>query len=197
MAVGRVKWYDKSKGYGFIENPQGDVFFHFSDILMEGFKALAEDQRVSYKMVRSPQGLKAKDIRPMDNRASVRHAARYRNLMFMRVKEGCEDEFDAMWDDIPAWMDAMEQDLGVRRIGAWREGRNAVFLFESDRPYEQALQAAREHESWDDYQARQETLGEMLDDGPSIMSPIQGEVPVEEEQLEEEHTPRQEVSNDA
>ena len=45
MAIGRVKWYNKSNGYGFIESPEGDVFFHFSDILMEGFKALAEDQR--------------------------------------------------------------------------------------------------------------------------------------------------------
>ncbi|KKM16185.1 hypothetical protein LCGC14_1688430, partial [marine sediment metagenome] len=34
MAIGRVKWYNKSNGYGFIESPEGDVFFHFSDILM-------------------------------------------------------------------------------------------------------------------------------------------------------------------
>lgn len=185
MAVGRVKWYDKSKGYGFIESPEGDVFFHFSDILMEGFKALAEDQRVSYTLVRGDQGLKAKQIRPLDSRASVRHAARYRNLMYMQVQEGKEKEFDTFFLDVPAWLDAMEQDLGIRRIGTWRTGANAVVLIESDRPYEQAMQAAERLPSWDEYAQRRDAIREVLQGDEIIMSPVQDDIP-EEEDLEKD-----------
>jgi CspA family cold shock protein len=190
MPVGRVKWYDKSKGYGFIESPQGDVFFHFSDIQMEGFKALAEDQRVSYEMFRSEQGLKAKNIRPLDNRASVRHAARYRNLIHMRIKEGCIEQFDEMMMNIPGWFDAMEQDLGLRRIGTWRSGLNAVRLVESDRPYEQSMQAASSLDCWENYQQWREQLRELIEGDEEMMSPVQDqpkdEVPEEpaEEQAE-------------
>ncbi|MBN1555444.1 MAG: cold shock domain-containing protein [Phycisphaerae bacterium] len=185
MSVGRVKWYDKSKGYGFIESPEGDVFFHFSDILMEGFKALAEDQRVSYKLLRSEQGLKAKQIRPLDNRASVRHAARYRTLIHMRIADGKESGFEKFFLDIPAWFDAMEQDLGLRRIGTWRTGQNAVHLVESDRPYEQSMESAKEQSCWEDYCKWQDKLREFLESDPAVMSPLQAEIPVEEEAVEE------------
>lgn len=181
MPVGRVKWYDKSKGYGFIESPEGDVFFHFSDILMEGFKALAEDQRVSYKMLRSEQGLKAKQIRPLDNRASVRHAARYRTLIYMRILKGKEAEFDKFLLDIPGWFDAMEQDLGLRRIGTWRSGQNAVHLVESDRPYEPSMESAKSQPCWGDYCKWQESLRKLLESDPAVMMPIQADGPVEEE----------------
>lgn len=180
MAVGRVKWYDKSKGYGFIESPEGDVFFHFSDILMEGFKALAEDQRVSYTLVRSDQGLKAKQIKPLDSRASVRHAARYRNLILMNVQEGKEREFDSFYLDPPAWLDSMEQDLGVRRIGTWRTGPHAVVLIESDRPYEQSMQSAQSLPAWEDYEKRCKAIRELLTEDEIIMAPVQDEVPEEE-----------------
>jgi len=185
MSVGRVKWYDKSKGYGFIESPEGDVFFHFSDILMEGFKALAEDQRVSYKLLRSEQGLKAKQIRPLDNRASVRHAARYRTLIFMKITEGKEAAFEEFFLDIPAWFDSMEQDLGLRRIGTWRTGRSAIHLVESDRPYEQSLEVGKTQACWEDYCKWQEKLREFLDEAPSVMVPLQAEVPVESDESEE------------
>ncbi|MBN1943561.1 MAG: cold shock domain-containing protein [Phycisphaerae bacterium] len=185
MSVGRVKWYDKSKGYGFIESPEGDVFFHFSDILMEGFKALAEDQRVSYKLLRSEQGLKAKQIRPLDNRASVRHAARYRTLIHMRIIEGKEADFEKFFLDIPAWFDAMEQDLGLRRIGTWRTGQNAVHLVESDRPYEPSMESAKAQACWDDYCKWQEKLREFLESDPAVMGPLQAEAPVVEEEATE------------
>jgi len=181
MSVGRVKWYDKSKGYGFVESPEGDVFFHFSDILMDGFKALAEDQRVSYKLIRSEQGLKAKQIRPLDNRASVRHAARYRTLLLMHITEGKEEAFEAFFLDIPAWFDTMEQDLGLRRIGTWRAGRVAVHLVESDRPYEQSMEGAKAQPSWEEYKKWQAQLREFLDDEPLFMSPIQSASPAESE----------------
>jgi CspA family cold shock protein len=172
MAVGRVKWYDKSKGYGFIESPEGDVFFHFSDIQMEGFKALAEDQRVSYKPFRGDQGLKAKEIRPLDNRATVRHAARYRTLVSFEISSGQEEAFDEYMAKVPAWMDALEQDLGMRSIGTWRHGLTAVRLLESDRPYEQTMEAAHENPHWNAFEGWITELKKLLDSGPDIMEPL-------------------------
>ncbi|MBI5725194.1 MAG: cold shock domain-containing protein [Planctomycetes bacterium] len=177
MPIGRVKWYDKTKGYGFIESPEGDVFFHFSDIQMEGFKALAEDQRVSYKLMRTPEGLKAKSILPLDQRATVRRAARYRNLTCMKIKEGCEAQFEKFINDIPAWYDEMQQDLGMRRIGTWRAGLDAIHLAESDRPYDQTMQLAKENLKWGNYQKWLEELRKLLDADPKLMSPV---LPAEE-----------------
>jgi len=198
MPVGRVKWYDKMKGYGFVESPEGDVFFHFSDIMMDGFKALAEDQRVSYKLIRSDRGLKAKKIQPLDNRATIRHAARYRTLLIMDVREGVEEEFDTYLSSIPAWFDAMEQDLGLRRIGTWRSGPRAVHLVESDRPYDQSMSAAQELPNWDKFVEWQKGLEELLVDKPQIMAPIQNQLSdgkAEEEEdvaeIEEEEYPDQ------
>lgn len=181
MPVGRVKWYDKSKGYGFIENPEGDVFFHFSDILMEGFKALAEDQRVSYKIVKSSNGLKAKDIKPLDNRASVRHAARYRTLLTMSISAGNEKTFDKYMSEIPAWFDAMEQNLGLRRIGTWRVGNLAIRLIESDKPYDPSAYKSDASGYVDEYEAWEKGLLAMLEEAPAIMAPVGMEAPMEEE----------------
>ena len=50
MAVGTVKWFNESKGYGFIESEDGkDLFVHFSEIQGEGFKTLTEGQSVEYE----------------------------------------------------------------------------------------------------------------------------------------------------
>lgn len=66
MAEGRVKWFNDGKGYGFIEADQGhDVFVHFSAIENDGFKSLAEGERVSFEEERGakgPQALKVKKI---------------------------------------------------------------------------------------------------------------------------------------
>ncbi len=63
MANGTVKWFNDSKGYGFITKEEGgDVFVHFSDIQGEGFKSLAEGQAVSFDVVDSPKGPKAANV---------------------------------------------------------------------------------------------------------------------------------------
>jgi cold shock protein len=172
MPIGRVKWYDKNKGYGFIENPEGDVFFHFSDIQMDGFKALAEDQRVRYKIIRSPEGLKARQIKPLDNRAAVKSAARYRAMVYMTVKSHCIDEFDAFIGDVPAWYDAFQQDLGLRRIGTWRSDQHAVYLVESEKPYEQALRASEDHPRYESFAQWRRDLNDLLESEPVIMHPV-------------------------
>ncbi len=63
MANGTVKWFNDSKGYGFITKEEGgDVFVHFSDIQGDGFKSLAEGQAVSFDVVDSPKGPKAANV---------------------------------------------------------------------------------------------------------------------------------------
>jgi len=63
--TGIVKWFNDSKGFGFITPDAGgaDLFAHFSDIQSQGFKSLAENQRVSYERANSPKGEKAANIR--------------------------------------------------------------------------------------------------------------------------------------
>ncbi len=64
MAVhGRVKWFNESKGFGFIEQEDGkDVFVHFSAIKDEGFKTLREGQEVEFDVVTGPKGPQAENV---------------------------------------------------------------------------------------------------------------------------------------
>jgi cold shock protein len=67
MALGRVKWFNDAKGFGFIE-PEGggaDVFAHFSAIQMEGFRTLKQGGRVSYDVLQGPKGDQAQNIQPV------------------------------------------------------------------------------------------------------------------------------------
>ena len=130
-------------------------------------------------MVRGEQGLKAKQIRPLDRRASVRHAARYRNIVHMQIKKGKQKEFDSFFLDVPGWLDYMEQNQGIRRIGTWRTGQNAAILIESDQPYERYMQAAQRLPNWEDYAKRQQAIRELLEADEIIMSPIGFDVPEE------------------
>jgi CspA family cold shock protein len=64
MATGTVKWFNDAKGYGFISQEDGeDVFVHFSAIQAQGFKSLAEGDRVEFEVTRGPKGLQAANVR--------------------------------------------------------------------------------------------------------------------------------------
>jgi CspA family cold shock protein len=64
VAVGKVKWFNNSKGYGFIEQEGGnDVFVHFSAILGTGYKSLEEGQQVEFEITQGPKGPQAANVR--------------------------------------------------------------------------------------------------------------------------------------
>ncbi|HYS42401.1 MAG TPA: cold-shock protein [Geobacteraceae bacterium] len=63
MVNGTVKWFNDSKGFGFLEQENGeDVFVHFSAIAGDGFKSLAEGDRVTFEVVKGPKGLQAANV---------------------------------------------------------------------------------------------------------------------------------------
>ncbi|MBP8274678.1 MAG: cold-shock protein [Acidobacteria bacterium] len=66
MATGTVKWFNDSKGFGFITPSDGgqDLFVHFSAIAASGFKSLKEGQQVSFEIVDGPKGKQAANVVP-------------------------------------------------------------------------------------------------------------------------------------
>lgn len=64
MHTGTVKWFNNSKGYGFVtpDNGDQDVFVHFSAIEMEGYKTLKEGQKVQFEVTEGPKGLHATSV---------------------------------------------------------------------------------------------------------------------------------------
>lgn len=66
MAQGTVKWFSNEKGYGFIERENGDdLFVHFSEIAMDGYKTLTQGQRVEFEVTEGDKGLQASTVRPL------------------------------------------------------------------------------------------------------------------------------------
>ncbi|BBU32392.1 cold-shock DNA-binding domain-containing protein [Caballeronia pedi] len=67
MDNGTVKWFNDTKGFGFItpDNGGDDLFAHFSEIRADGFKTLVEGQKVSFETKRGPKGMQASNIKPL------------------------------------------------------------------------------------------------------------------------------------
>ena len=64
LSLGKVKWFDRKKGYGFIsaEEADGDIFVHYSSINGDGFKALTEGDDVQFELIQGPKGLLAQNV---------------------------------------------------------------------------------------------------------------------------------------
>ncbi|MBX6318096.1 cold-shock protein [Pigmentiphaga sp.] len=67
METGTVKWFNDAKGFGFITADSGgdDLFAHFSEIRVEGFKTLQENQKVKFEVTVGPKGRQASNIQPL------------------------------------------------------------------------------------------------------------------------------------
>ncbi len=67
MSRARVKWFNEKKGFGFLVDPevQGDIFVHFSQIQIDGFKTLNEDMEVIYDLYSDEKGAKALNVIPV------------------------------------------------------------------------------------------------------------------------------------
>ena len=64
METGTVKWFNSSKGFGFITRPEGpDVFVHYKAIVGEGYKSLEEGQQVEFEVEQGPKGLQAANVK--------------------------------------------------------------------------------------------------------------------------------------
>ena len=71
MEIGKVKWFNDAKGFGFITHADGrDVFVHYSSIEGDGFKSLGEGQSVEYECVEGQKGLQASVVRKLADMSS-------------------------------------------------------------------------------------------------------------------------------
>ncbi len=67
MATGSVKWFNASKGFGFIVCDDGgeDIFCHHSALMMDGYRTVDEGRRVEFELAKGPKGLQAQNVRPL------------------------------------------------------------------------------------------------------------------------------------
>jgi CspA family cold shock protein len=68
MKVGFVKWFNDSKGFGFLtlDGYGKDIFCHYTAVMCDGFKTLREGERVEFELIEGPKGPQAANIRPLD-----------------------------------------------------------------------------------------------------------------------------------
>lgn len=68
IKVGKIKWFNNEKGYGFIEGDYGeDIFVHYSAIKQDGYKTLSEGQIVEYELLETEKGLQAINVKEVSN----------------------------------------------------------------------------------------------------------------------------------
>ena len=83
---GTVKWFNASKGFGFIQRQSGeDVFVHFSAIVADGYKSLNDGQAVEFEVTKGPKGLQPRTSNPSNtsqNYGNGRRASAYRPFLF-------------------------------------------------------------------------------------------------------------------
>lgn len=73
MMVGRVKWFNNEKGYGFIDFKENeDIFVHYSAIELDGYKTLAEGQLVEFKLIETSKGYQAINVQLVKETASIK-----------------------------------------------------------------------------------------------------------------------------
>ncbi len=67
MATGTVKWFNDAKGFGFLTQDGGgpDVFVHYTAINADGFRSLAEGQKVEFEVTKGPKGAQAQNVHPI------------------------------------------------------------------------------------------------------------------------------------
>ena len=72
MVQGKVKWFNDAKGFGFVQQDGGpDVFVHYTAIASEGFRSLAEGDRVEFEVKQGPKGLQAENVHRADEARSA------------------------------------------------------------------------------------------------------------------------------
>ena len=68
VRVGKIKWFNNEKGYGFIEGKNDeDIFVHYSAIKQDGYKSLSEGQTVEYELLETEKGLQAISVKEVSN----------------------------------------------------------------------------------------------------------------------------------
>ena len=68
IRVGKIKWFNNEKGYGFIEGENGeDIFVHYSAIKQDGYTSLSADQIVEYELLETEKGLQAINVKEVSN----------------------------------------------------------------------------------------------------------------------------------
>jgi CspA family cold shock protein len=94
MAIGKVKWFNNAKGYGFILPDDGgdDLFAHYSSVQMDGYKTLKAGQEVQFEIIEGPKGLQATDIQEAEGAEDTAERA---DDTAERAEDGAEVAEDA------------------------------------------------------------------------------------------------------